>query len=125
MKLTFCMQINKYGKFLQIDTMILMGMIKHFQSFQNSKFPMFLHMSKKVRDEVVWEFNLQTTIDSFLSKGGKIPSDWKKAHVVPVHKKREKQCLKIIDLLPYFQFAPKFLSVSFIMSYSPFLLKIS
>ena len=27
-------------------------------------------------------------------KKGKIPSDWRKAHVVPVHKKGDKQCLK-------------------------------
>ena len=38
-----------------------------------------------------------------MPKGGKFPSDWKKAHVVPVHKKRDKQCLKNyrpISLLP-------------------------
>ena len=36
-------------------------------------------------------------------KEGKLPSDWKKAHVVPVHKKGDKQCLKNyrpISLLP-------------------------
>ena len=55
----------------------------------------------------------------------KFPSDWKKAHVVPVHKKRDKQCLKIIDLFPYFQSAAKYFSVSFIMSFSPFLLIIT
>ena len=36
-------------------------------------------------------------------KEGKFPSDWKKAHVVPVHKKGDKQCLKNyrpISLLP-------------------------
>ena len=27
-------------------------------------------------------------------KKGKIPSDWRKAHVVPVYKKGDKQCLK-------------------------------
>ena len=33
---------DKYEKLikLQIDTMILMGMVKHSQSFQNSKFSM-------------------------------------------------------------------------------------
>ena len=55
----------------------------------------------------------------------KFSSDWKKAHVVPVHKKRDKQCLKIIDLFPYFQSAAKYFSVSFIMSFSPFLLIIT
>ena len=38
---------------LQIGTMILMQMIKHSQSFQNSKFTMsFQHTEKEVRDEV-------------------------------------------------------------------------
>ena len=38
---------------LQIGTLILMGMIKHSQSFQNSKFRMSLqHTEKEVRDEV-------------------------------------------------------------------------
>ena len=58
-------------------------------------------------------------------KEGKFPSDWKKAHVVPVHKKGDKQCLKNIDLFPYFQSAAKFLSVLFIMSFSPFLVIIT
>ena len=58
-------------------------------------------------------------------KEGKFPSDWKKAHVVPVHKKGDKQCLKIIDLFPYLQSAAKYLSVSFIISFSPFLLIIT
>ena len=43
-KLTFCMHEN----LLQIDTMILMEMVKHFQSSQNSK----CTMSVQVRDEV-------------------------------------------------------------------------
>ena len=36
-------------------------------------------------------------------KEGKFPSDWKKAHVAPVHKKGDKQCLenyRPISLLP-------------------------
>ena len=48
---------------------------------------------------------MQTTINDFNDylKEGKFPSDWKKAHVVPVHKKGDKQCLKNyrpISLLP-------------------------
>ena len=38
MKLIFWMP--KYQSFLQIDTAILMGVVKHFQSSQNSKFAM-------------------------------------------------------------------------------------
>ena len=48
-KLTFCMHEN----LLQIDTMILMEMVKHFQSSQNSKFTMSVqNLKKEVRDEV-------------------------------------------------------------------------
>ena len=48
----FCTQISSYC-LLQIDTMILMGMVKHSQSSQNSKFVMSLQYHKKeVRDEV-------------------------------------------------------------------------
>ena len=32
---------DEYENLLQIDAMILMGMVKHSQSSQNSKFPMF------------------------------------------------------------------------------------
>ena len=35
-------------------------------------------------------------------KDGKFISDWKKAHIVPVHKRGDKWCLKIIGLLLYF-----------------------
>ena len=38
-------------------------------------------------------------------KEGKFPSDWKKAHVAPVHKKGDKHCLKNyrrISLLPIY-----------------------
>ena len=45
---------------------------------------------------------LSITFNDWL-KEGKFPSDWKKAHVVPVHKNGDKQCLKSyrpICLLP-------------------------
>ena len=43
---------GRHGNFLQIDAMILMGMVKHFQSSQNSKFAMSLqYLKKEVRDE--------------------------------------------------------------------------
>ena len=44
---------DKYESLLQIDSMILMGMIKHSQSSQNSKFAMSLqYLEKEVRDEI-------------------------------------------------------------------------
>ena len=44
---------DKRESFLQIDTMILMGMIKFSQRSQNSKFAMSLpYLKKEVRDEV-------------------------------------------------------------------------
>ena len=47
MKLIFCMQISMKAR------MILMGMVKHFQSSQNSKLAMSLQcLIKEVRDEV-------------------------------------------------------------------------
>ena len=53
---------------------------------------------------------------------GKFLSDWKKAHVALVLKKGGKN---FIFLFPYFQSAVNVSSVSFIMSFSPFLLIIS
>ena len=44
---------GKYENLLQIDTMILMEMVKHLQSSQNSKFTMSVqYLKKEVRDEV-------------------------------------------------------------------------
>ena len=44
---------DKHESLLQIDSMILMGMVKHSQSSQNSKFAMSLqYLKKEVRDEV-------------------------------------------------------------------------
>ena len=34
------LQANKHESLLQLDAMILMGMVKHSQSFQNSMLPM-------------------------------------------------------------------------------------
>ena len=52
MKLNF-FHADKYESLLQIDSMILMGMVKHSQSSQNSKVAMFLwYLKKEVKDEV-------------------------------------------------------------------------
>ena len=42
---------------------------------------------------------------------GKFPHEWKKANVVPVHKKGNKQSLETIGQSLYSLFAAKFLSV--------------
>ena len=43
----------KHESLLRINTIILIGMVKHFRGFQNSKFLMSLHyLKKEVRDEV-------------------------------------------------------------------------
>ena len=47
------LHIDKHESWLEIDTMILMEMVKHSQSFQNSKVAMFLqYLKKRFRDEV-------------------------------------------------------------------------
>ena len=44
---------NKHENLLQIDTMILMWMVKYSQSSQNNKFAMSLqYFKKEVREEV-------------------------------------------------------------------------
>ena len=44
---------DRHESLLQIDSMILMGMVKHSQSSQNSKFAMSLqYLKKEVKDEV-------------------------------------------------------------------------
>ena len=44
---------DKHKSLLQIDSMILIGMAKHSQSFQNRKFVMSLqYLKKEVKDEV-------------------------------------------------------------------------
>ena len=58
-------------------------------------------------------------------KEPKVPCHWKETHAVPAFTKKEINSVKTIDLIPYFQFAAKLLSVFFIMDYSPFLLIIS
>ena len=47
------MHVDKHESLLQIDTMILIGMVKHSQSSQNSKLAMSLqYLKKELRDEV-------------------------------------------------------------------------
>ena len=69
MKLIF-LHAYKHENLQQIDTMILMGMVNHTQSSQNSKFAMplqYLKKNKQVRDEV-----------DFLhaDKTSKFPTSW-------------------------------------------------
>ena len=52
----------------------------------------------------------------------KFPDKWKKANVVPIHKKGNKQSLKIISQSLYSLFTVTFLSVSFITKCLQFLL---
>ena len=48
------LQVDKHELFLQIDSMNLMGMVRHSQSSQNSKFVMSLqYLKNELRDEVV------------------------------------------------------------------------
>ena len=48
----YFLHANKHESLLQIDTMILMGMVKHSQSSQKSKFVMSLkYLKKEVKDE--------------------------------------------------------------------------
>ena len=47
---------DKHESLLQIDTLILKGMVKHFQSSQNNKFAIYLqYLKEEIRDEV--DFN--------------------------------------------------------------------
>ena len=46
------LRTDKHESFLQIDTIILMGMMKHFQSSQNSTLQSLQYLRKEVRDEV-------------------------------------------------------------------------
>ena len=51
---------DKYESLLQIDSMILMGMFKDYQSFQNCKFAMSLeYFRKEVKDEVCTQINIR------------------------------------------------------------------
>ena len=50
--LSWFLYADNHKSLLQVDTMILMGMVKHSQSFQNSKLAMSLqYLKKKLRDE--------------------------------------------------------------------------
>ena len=66
-KLTFLLA-DKHKNMLQIDTIILKGMVKNSQSFQESKFAMSLqYLKKEVRDEV--DFFHADKHQSFLQAG--------------------------------------------------------
>ena len=59
MKLIF-LHADKHENLLQIGTMILMGMVEHSQSSENSRFAMFLQYLKK-KLEVKFIFCVQKT----------------------------------------------------------------
>ena len=60
MKLNF-LHIDNHESFLQIDTMIFDGCVKHSESSQNSKFVMSLqYLKKEIRDK--WVFCMQINI---------------------------------------------------------------
>ena len=47
------LRADKHESLLQIDSMILMGIVKHSKSSQNSKFAMsWKYLKKEVKDEV-------------------------------------------------------------------------
>ena len=54
---------------------------------------------------------------------GKFPHEWKKANVVPVHKKETNRVWKTVGQSLYSLFAAKYLSVSFITKCLPCLLR--
>ena len=56
---------DKHQSYLQIDTMILMGMVKQSQSSQNSKFAMSLQYLKKKKLEIKLIFCMQINIKVF------------------------------------------------------------
>ena len=59
------LHVDKHESLLQVDTMILMEMVKYSQSFQSSKFVMSLqYFQKEFRDEV--EFLHEDKHQSFL-----------------------------------------------------------
>ena len=51
MKVDF-LHADKHESLLQIDSMILMGIVKHSQNFQNNKFSMFLQYIQDVKNEI-------------------------------------------------------------------------
>ena len=55
---------DEHESLLQIDTIIIMGMVKHSQSFQNSKFAMSLQYLKK-KLEIKLIFCMQINIKVF------------------------------------------------------------
>ena len=56
---------------------------------------------------------------------GVFPDCWKKANVVPIHKKESKNLLKTIDQLAFFQFLAKYTKESFLKSFLIISIKIN
>ena len=60
-----CLHADKHKSLLQIDTMILIGMIKYSQRSQNSNFPITLQNLKKKKLKMVLNFSMQVNIKVF------------------------------------------------------------
>ena len=52
---------------------------------------------------------------------GIFPTEWKKANVVPIHKRDDKQNVKNIELFHFFQFLGKYLNVLYTIKCTHFL----
>ena len=64
-------------------------------------------------------------IFQFCLESGKFPSKWKKANVVRIHKKGNKQILKTTGQHPYFLLLEKFLRGYYVIECLSFLQKIT
>ena len=75
------LHIDKYESLIQIDIMTLIGIVKHFQSSQNSKVTMSLQYIKKEIRKGVFIFSLQMNIKvsfKLISRlwASKMPAMW-------------------------------------------------
>ena len=74
---------DNHKSLLQIDTMVLMGMVRHYQSFQNIKFALPLRCLKKKRLEVKLIFCMQINIKVFTDWHYRFLWKWSEMSKVP------------------------------------------